>query len=185
PPRPTARPSERLVFFDLETQRGAAEVGGWSHTAKMGLALAVVYDDGAGGYRTYFEADVDGLLLDLALADRVVGFNIERFDLAVLSAYTDRDLSRLRTLDLLGEIHRRFRFRLSLGHLAEVNLGEAKSADGLQSLDWWKQGRVDLIERYCRRDVDVTRRLYTLGRERGYLLYRGPEERAVRLPVDW
>jgi hypothetical protein len=47
----------------------------------MGVALAVLYDVGRSVYRTYFEADVDRLLLDLAFADRVVGFNIDRFDL--------------------------------------------------------------------------------------------------------
>ena len=35
-----------------------------------------------------------------------MGFNIDRFDLAVLSGYTDRDLSRIRTLDLLQEMTR-------------------------------------------------------------------------------
>jgi len=82
---PTAAAGTVLIF-DLETQRSAEEVGGWQHADRMGLALAVVYDVGRNVFRTYYEADVDRLLLDLALADRVVGFNIDRFDLAVLSA---------------------------------------------------------------------------------------------------
>ena len=121
----------RSLVFDLETQRSAAEVGGWGIASQMGLALAVVYDVARDAYRTYYEADVDRLLLDLALADRVVGFNIDRFDLAVLSGYTERDLGRIRTLDLLAEIHKRVGFRVSLNHLAEVNLGESKAGDGL------------------------------------------------------
>ena len=76
-------------------------------------------------------------------------------------------------------------FRLSLAHLSEVNLGEGKSGDGLQSLAWWKEGRLDLIEHYCRKDVDLTRRLFDLGRDRGYLLYRDHAGRKVRVPVDW
>ena len=47
-------------------------------------------------------------------------------------------------------------FRVSLGHLCEANLGEGKSGDGLQSLRWWKDGRIDLIEQYCRKDVELT-----------------------------
>jgi DEAD/DEAH box helicase domain-containing protein len=121
----------------------------------------------------------------MVMADRVVGFNIDRFDLRVLSAYTEWDLGRIRTLDMLAEIHRRLGFRLSLAHLAEVNLGESKSGDGLQSLAWWKEGRIDLIEQYCKKDVDLTRRLYELGREQGYLLYRDQSDRIVRVPVDW
>jgi DEAD/DEAH box helicase domain-containing protein len=181
----TAEAGETVVIFDLETQRSADEVGGWAHADRMGLALAVLYDVRHDVWRTYYEADVHRLLLDLVMADRVVGFNIDRFDLAVLSGYSDWDLSRIRTLDMLGEIHRQLGFRLSLNHLSEVNLGEGKSADGLQSLRWWKEGRIDLIEQYCRKDVEVTRRLYDLGRSRGYLLYRDHSDRAVRVPVRW
>ncbi len=180
-----ASAGERVLFFDIETKRGADEVGGWTQIARMGLALAVVYDEERRCYRTYHEADVDKLLLDLVMADRVVGFNIERFDLVVLRPYTEWDLRRIRSVDLLAEIHGRLGFRPSLGHLAEMNLGESKSADGLQSLRWWKEGRIDLIERYCRKDVEMTRRLYDLGRERGHLLYRDYAGCAVRVPVRW
>jgi DEAD/DEAH box helicase domain-containing protein len=175
----------RVLVFDLETQRSAEDVGGWECVSKMGLALAVVYDVTVGAYRTYFEADIDRLLLDLAFADRVVGFNIDRFDLEVLSGYTDRDLGRIRTLDLLTEIHRSVGFRVSLSHLSETNLGEAKAGDGLQSLKWWKEGRLDLIEHYCRKDVEVTKRLWEMGRSQGYLLHRDKAGRRLRLPAGW
>ena len=174
-----------VLVFDLETQRSAEDVGGWGFASKMGLALAVVYDVARDVYRTYYEADVDRLLLDLAFADRVVGFNIDRFDLAVLSGYTDRDLGRIRTLDLLAEIHRNVGFRVSLNHLSEVNLGESKAGDGLQSLQWWKEGRIDLIEQYCRKDVEVTRRLWELGRSQGFLLHRDKAGRTLRIPAVW
>jgi DEAD/DEAH box helicase domain-containing protein len=192
PPLATASRSDllpviapRWLVFDVETQRSAAEVGGWAQTARMGLALAVVCDLGSGEYRTYFEADVHRLLLDLVMADRVIGFNIERFDLSVLAAYTPWDLSRVRTLDLLVELHRRLGFRVSLNHLAEVNLGRSKSASGEQSLRWWKEGRLDLIESYCRQDVEITRQIYELGRDRGHLLVRERSGRTVRVGVDW
>ncbi len=184
-PPPVAIDAGQVLVFDLETQRSADDVGGWGFASKMGLALAVVYDVRLDAYRTYYEGDVERLLLDLALADRVVGFNIDRFDLAVLSGYTTRDLSRIRTLDLLGEIHRSVGFRVSLNHLSEVNLGESKAGDGLQSLKWWKEGRIDLIERYCRKDVDVTRRLWELGRSQGFLLHRDRAGRALRIPAAW
>ncbi len=176
---------ERILVFDLETQRSAAEVGGWGNTDRMGLALAVLYDPGRGVWRTYYETDVHRLLLDLVMADRVVGFNIDRFDLTVLSAYSEWDLNRIRTLDLLGVIRKQLGFRVSLNHLAELNLGEAKAGDGLQSLQWWKEGRIDLIEQYCRKDVEMTGRLYELGRQQGFLLYRDHSERTVRVPVCW
>lgn len=179
------RANGRVLVFDLETQRSAAEVGGWDRASEMRVALAVVWDAATSAYRTYYEADVERLLLDLALADRVVGFNIDRFDLAVLSGYTDRDLRAIRTLDLLEEIHKSLGFRVSLAHLAEANLGESKGGDGLQSLAWWKEGRIDLIEQYCRKDVEVTRRLWELGAERGYLVVRDKRGNAMRVKVAW
>ena len=177
--------ADQVLVFDLETQRSASDVGGWEFASKMGLALAVVYDVSRAAYRTYYEADVDRLLVDLAFADRVVGFNIDRFDLAVLSGYTDRDLGRIRTLDLLAEIHKSVGFRVSLNHLSEVNLGESKAGDGLQSLKWWKEGRIDLIEQYCRKDVEVTKKLWELGRAQGFLLQRDKAGRSLRIPTVW
>ncbi|ANM29307.1 hypothetical protein ABI59_06435 [Acidobacteria bacterium Mor1] len=188
PPRggaPAVTTAERVLVLDVETQHSAADVGGWGNVDRMGLALAVVYDAAADCYVTYYESDVHRLLLDLVMADRVVGFNLDRFDLPVLSGYTDQDLSRIRTCDMLEEIYRRTGFRLSLNHLGEANFGIRKAGDGLQSLQWWKQGRIDLIESYCRGDVEITTRLYKLGRDQGYLLYRDKEERLLRVPVSW
>ncbi len=175
----------RTVILDLETQRGADEVGGWGQVERMGLAVAVVYDETGEHYRAYRESEVDRLLVDLALADRVVGFNIDRFDMRVLAPYCTFDLSRICTLDLLWEIHHRIGFRLSLDHLARMNLGESKSASGVESLAWWREGRTELVEEYCRKDVELTRRLWQLGRSQGFLLYRDHAERTVRVPVSW
>ncbi len=175
----------RLLFFDLETRRSAEEVGGWDHIQEMGLALAVVYDEESGAYQTYLEPDVDRLIVELMSADRVVGFNVKRFDYTVLRGYRDAAFERIPTCDLLEEIHLKLGFRVKLNHLAEETLREGKSADGLQSLRWFKEGRMDLIEEYCRRDVEVTRRLYHFGKEHGYLLYRDSSRRSVRVPATW
>jgi DEAD/DEAH box helicase domain-containing protein len=177
--------NEVVLFFDLETQKSAEEVGGWNNIGAMKLALAVTFNPASAAYRTYHEKDVQALLLDLVMADKVIGYNIERFDLQVLQAYSERPLTRVRTFDMLADIYRKLGFRLKLGDLAETTLGVGKIADGLQSLQWWKEGKIDLIEQYCRRDVEVTRNLYEFGRTNGYVLYRDRDGRPVRLPVDW
>ncbi|MFQ5701729.1 MAG: ribonuclease H-like domain-containing protein, partial [Acidobacteriota bacterium] len=163
----------------------AEEVGGWDHIRDMGLALGVVYDEQAGQYRTYFEKDVDRLIIDLMSADMVVGFNVKRFDYVVLAGYRDAAYERIRTCDLLEHLHQQLGFRLKLNHLAEKTLGTGKSADGLQSLQWFRQGRLDLIERYCRQDVEVTRQLYLFGKKHGYLLYEGRDRGVRRVRVTW
>jgi DEAD/DEAH box helicase domain-containing protein len=184
-PFPLREDEGRVLVLDVETRRSAEEVGGWGHIPAMGLALAVVYDVRRNEATTYFEENVERLVLELVMADMVIGYNSERFDLPVLSAYGSWNLSRIRSFDMLAYIRSKLGFRLKLGDLAEANLGIGKSADGLQSLKWFKEGRLDLIEEYCRMDVEVTTRLFFLGRERGYLLFKGRDGVNLRLPVSW
>ncbi|RIL07912.1 MAG: DEAD/DEAH box helicase [Proteobacteria bacterium] len=183
-PAPAARPA-RLVFVDVETQRSAEEVGGWHNAQLMRVALAVTWDAADGRFESWREREVQGLLARLAEADLVVGFNVRRFDYEVLRGYTDRDLARLPTFDVLDAIRDRIGFRLPLGHLAEENLGVPKGADGLQSLAWWKEGRVDEIERYCRRDVELLRDLFDRAVEQRFLLFRTRDGERVRIPTPW
>ena len=82
-------------------------------------------------------------------------------------------------------IQKRIGFRLPLDHVARETLGTAKSADGLQSLRWWKEGRVGEIEAYCRQDVALLRDLVAFAGERGFLLFRTRAGERVRLPAPW
>lgn len=115
-----------------------------------------------------------------------MGFNIKRFDYAVLGAYTSEDLSALNTFDILEDIHRRTGFRVGLDHLARETLNQGKSADGLQAVEWFRQGEMEKLTEYCRQDVAVTRDLFQYGLKNGHLIYRNKREnRRVMLRVDW
>jgi DEAD/DEAH box helicase domain-containing protein len=183
PAAPAAAAAPDVLFLDLETQRGALEVGGWHNAHLMRVALAVVYEAREDRFVTYREAAVEPLLRRLREADLVVGFNARRFDYRVLGGYTAFDLEQLRTFDLLDEIHGRLGFRLSLGHLGEETLGRAKTGDGLQSLRWWQEGRVDEIEAYCRADVALLRDLFQHAAQHAHLLFRTKAGERVRLPL--
>ena len=171
--------------FDLETQRSAEEVGGWHRAERMGVSCAVLYVSDEDRYVEFMEGQVDALIQRLRSLDLVVGFNIKRFDYRVLQGYSDFRFETLPTLDILEDIHRHLGYRLSLGHLAEVTLGSAKTADGLQALEWWRTGRIrDLIE-YCQHDVVITRDLFLYGLENRYLLFKNKSGSKVRVPVEW
>ncbi|MFQ5840354.1 MAG: DEAD/DEAH box helicase [Candidatus Methylomirabilales bacterium] len=185
PPPIQRAPRGATLVFDLETQRSAEEVGGWEHRDRMGLAVAVTADLDTGEVQVYTEANVGALLDALSHAALIIGFNVKRFDYGVLSAYTRDDLQALPTLDLLQEVTRVLGFRLSLDHLVRETLGTSKTADGLQSLRWFKAGAIDKVIEYCKADVALTAELYRLGREHGYLLYRDYQERLARVPVDF
>ena len=184
-PEPDEAPPLRLVFFDLETQRSAQEVGGWHNAHLMRVALAVTFDTREGSYRTWYEADVAELIAHLKTADLVIGFNIVRFDYRVLRGYTDDDLTRLASFDMLDAIHARLGYRLPLAHLAEETLGIGKSGDGLQSIAWWREGQRERVADYCRRDVEILCQLFDHAVRDGHLIFRTKTGERVRLPARW
>ncbi len=175
------------VLFDVETLRSAADVGGFGNCHRMGVAIAVACFLEEGRFAAFGERQVHELASALRQATLVVGFNVKRFDFGVLAGYTGEDYCRtLPTLDLLEDIHRRLGFRVGMGRLALDTLGLGKSADGLQSLEWVKQGRLDLVEAYCRRDVEILRDLYLHGRREGCLFYHDQRRDVrLRLAVEW
>jgi hypothetical protein len=173
---------KNVVFFDLETKRGAAQVG-WSRINRMGMSLAVTYSEGD-GFQTFLHDDVQSLICYLMSADAVVGFNHIQFDYEVLSAYTAEDLAALNNIDMLLIIYNKTRRRISLDKLAQGSLGRSKSGNGLDALRWYKEGRFDLIEKYCREDVAITRDLYYHGCDNGFVSYFSHEQR-IDIPVDW
>ena len=174
---------ERYGVFDLETIRSADEVGGWGRAEKMGMSVGVVYDSQIDGFVTYLEHEVDDLVNHLQQLDLVVGFNNKRFDNRVLSGYSNVDLMALPTLDLLEEVSNHLGYRLSLNQLAEHTLNTKKTADGLQALAWYKEGKIDLIRKYCRKDVELTRDLLHYGLEFGHFLFQNKAGQKVRLPI--
>jgi DEAD/DEAH box helicase domain-containing protein len=189
-PRNTAvlqkKTEPRILFFDLETQKLAREVGGWQNIHLMHVSVAVVFDTRSDDFKVFEEDRVEALLNHLQRADLVVGFNVRQFDYRVLSAYTGRPLDSIPTFDILEDIYRRLGFRLSLDHLASETLSHAKTADGLQAVQWFRQGHIKKLTDYCRNDVAITRDLFLYGMEKAHLVYREKQRnQRVRLPVDW
>jgi len=174
----------RVAVFDLETQKLADEVGGWKNIRKMRLSVGVVHTE-EDGFLTFTEENVSDLVHILTKSDLIVGFNQIRFDYEVLAAYTDEDLRALPNLDILVAVQARLGHRLSLDHLAAATLGDKKSGSGLQAAAWFREGRLDLLEQYCKDDVRITRDLYLYGLEKGHLLYKPKDRGIAKIPVDW
>ena len=176
---------KNIVFFDLETRRSFQEVGGRQNIPRLGLSVAVTYSTADAEYHHYTEETVAELIEELKAADLVVGFNVISFDYQVLSAYSDYPLRQLPTVDMLDDIHRTLGFRVSLDALASATLGASKSADGLQAIRWWREGKMKELFAYCQQDVEVTRQLYEFGRQNRYVQYRDRRGRMRRVAVNW
>jgi DEAD/DEAH box helicase domain-containing protein len=174
-----------IITLDVETQHTADEVGGWSNIRDMRLAVAVTYDAADDVYRDYFEKDAQLLIAALRSADLVVGYNVLRFDYEVLRAYTDDPLSDIRTVDMLRDLYQVMGWRPKLDNVASATLGESKSADGLQAVRWFREGKLDKVVAYCRHDVEVTWNVYEFGRSNGYVKYRDKRWREHMVPVRW
>ncbi len=172
--------------FDIETQRSFQEVGGFENLDKLGVSVACAYDSKTDQFLTFRENELKSGLFPL-LEDRlVIGYNIRGFDLPVLASYglEYRDLD---VFDIMYDIEAITRQRfLKLEYLARGTLGEGKSADGLQAIEWWKQGKVDEIIKYCLQDVKVTRDLFNYGRQNGLVKFQRGENSDVReVRVQW
>jgi len=182
---PKASNEHRILYFDLETQKSADDVGGWGNIHEMKLAVGVVWDSCEQEYFSYLEGAASQLVKKLRTADLVVGFNVKKFDYGVLQPYADFDLDEITTFDMLIDINKKLGHRLSLNHLAENTLNAKKSADGLVSLQWYKEGEIDKIIKYCRQDVEITRDLFLYGESHGYVKYSTRSGVVKDLKVDW
>ena len=175
----------RILYFDLETQKSADDVGGWENIHDMKLAVGVVWDSCEQEYFSYLEEAASQLVKKLRVADLVVGFNVKKFDYGVLQPYADFDLDEITTFDMLIDVNKKLGHRLSLNHLAENTLNAEKSADGLLSLQWYKEGKIDKIIEYCKQDVAITRDLFLYGESHGYVKYSTRSGVAKDLQVNW
>ncbi len=177
---------KRVLYFDLETQKLAQDVGGWNNIRDMKLSVGIVFDSLDKKYSYYEENQVPQLIEKLCAADLVVGFNIKRFDYEVLRGYVNFDFNNLPTFDILELVHKQLGFRLKLEHLAQCTLQSAKAGDGLKAVEWFRQGRMDLIKQYCEMDVALTRDLFQFGLKNGYLLFRDQKsQELLRMPFKF
>lgn len=177
--------AKNIVYFDLETQKSADEVGGWNNIRDMRMSVGVTYSTARGDYKIYGEKQVDELVTELLRADLVVGFNNLRFDYEVLHGYTVFDLRQAPTLDMLVELQKTINHRLSLDSIATTTLGVEKTAEGLQAIEWFRQGRLLDIAEYCCYDVKITKLVHEFGLANKNLFYKNRFGTKMSVAVSW
>ena len=177
---------KNIVYFDLETQKSADEVGGWNNIRDMRMSVGVTYSTGRGGYRIYGEKEVNALIDELRRADLVVGFNSLRFDYEVLLGHNPFfDIEQVPTLDMLVELQKTLQHRLSLDAIAHATLGVEKTGEGLQAIRWYKEGRMLELAEYCCYDVKITRLVHEYGLARKQLFYTNRYGKKLSVAVAW
>ena len=194
-----------FVYFDLETERSAEEVGGWSNIEKLGVSVAVTCsarDDKdvrvlAGEesevarakevftHRVFLGNEIDSLLETLQSCDGVIGFNTRGFDFRVLQPFANFDVKTLPNLDLMLELKEVAGFRPSLESCCAATFGAKKSSDGLEALRWWREGKREAVIDYCRDDVTLTRLLHEFGAKNGFVKCLTRSGTVKTLAVSW
>lgn len=176
---------KHYLVLDIESRYSAEEVGGWQFAEKMGISIAVTYDSTTDTFTHYTQETIFPLFQRLKKAELIIGFNHTTFDYAVLQPFAPYNLQYLPSLDLLKKIKKRLSHRISLDNLAQATLNIKKTANGLQALQWWREGNLENIIEYCTNDVSITNKLFLFGHSNQYLQFINNDNQCLQIPVDW
>src|SRR3989339_833317 len=149
----------RKITFDIETRNTFQDVGS-DKAVDLDISLLCIHDSKTDEYDTFMHDDLDRLWPILEQADILVGYNSDHFDIPLLNKYYPGELSRIKSLDIMREVYETLGRRLKLDAIARGTLGEKKSADGIQSLRWWKAGEIEKVRSYCLKDVEITKKIF-------------------------
>jgi DEAD/DEAH box helicase domain-containing protein len=169
------------LVLDLETKYSFRN---FSDPKKLGISLVGVYDYKNGDLKAFWEKELNKLFPLLENASFIIGFNINNFDLPVLQAYYPGNIFQFRTLDILEDIKKILGRRLALNDIIKATLGRKKSASGLQAINYYQEGQLEELKRYCLDDVLLTKELFDYGVKNDQIFYLDVSGK-VPIKVDW
>ena len=172
----------RYIVFDLETQNFFQEVGS-SDPAALDISVASFYDSETDKYLTISVDELQQAWPLLEQADALVGYNSNHFDIPLLNKYYPGDLLQIKSIDILEDIKESLGRRLRLDNIAKATIGAKKSADGIQAVRWWREGKVEEVKKYCQQDVKVTKQVFEYALEHGHVKYKDGY-RKKDIPLD-
>lgn len=170
------------IVIDIETQTPIIQ--GRQEDLKISVVCGYNYDTDQ--FFAFTENELLNLWPLLEKADRVIGYNSRYFDVPVLNNYYPGDLNKIPQLDMLEEIRKILGFRLKLNDVAKATLGVEKSGNGLEAVEWFRQGELEKIKKYCLDDVKITKEIYDYGKKNKQLFYPDIQTKANRpFPVNF
>ena len=172
----------RYIIFDLETQNLFQDVGSNDATA-LDISVGTFYDSETDKYITVDINELQTVWPILEKADALVGYNSDHFDIPLLNKYYPGDLTQIKSIDLLSEIKNSLGRRLRLDSVAQATIGAKKSANGLQAVRWWREGKIAEIKKYCEQDVKVTKKVFDYALKHGHLKFKDGS-RKKEIPLD-
>lgn len=172
----------RRITFDIETEgifKSNADFG------NLEITVVGIHDSSTGEYKSFLRSELGELWPILERADILVGYNSDHFDIPILDKYYAGDLTKIHSVDLLKEVKNVLGRRLKLDSIAEATLGVKKSGNGLEAVQWWKEGKYDQVRQYCLDDVKITNELYLYAKKYKKLKYKDYDgEREIKLDTS-
>jgi len=159
----------RRITFDIETEGDFRTNGDFSN---LEITVLGLHDSSDNTLKGFYKDELKDAWPLFEAADIIVGYNSEHFDIPILNKYYAGDLTKIKSVDLLKEVKQVLGRRLKLDNLAEATLGRGKTADGLEAVEWWKQGLRKKVRDYCLADVAITYELYEYAKKNGSVKYR-------------
>lgn len=167
------------IVFDIET------LGDINNLSTMKVTVVSLYEFETDSTRSFEEHELTALWPIFERAERIIGFNSEHFDLPILSRYYAGNFSKIPHLDILKVVKASTGKRFKLNDLVKATLQMEKSADPLEAMQWFKEGKVDLVKQYCEQDVKITKELYLYGKKNKMLYYPTITGEIMPFPVNF
>lgn len=170
------------LVFDIETSDVFDNTK--RNPEDLTLAVVAVYSYPTDAYFAYTIETLPDLWDLMRGIDTLIGFNNNHFDTPLLNKYAPMDLQKeYASIDLLESVRHSIGRRIRLDWIAEGTLNEKKSGDGLQAVDWWRQGEVEKVKQYCIDDVRITKDLFDYALKNGELFYSDLGSKHT-IPID-
>ncbi len=169
-----------FTIIDCEIQNPITEDSQWNRTDLMKVSVCVAYTYDDERYRIFGPRDIDRLKNLLITSERVIGFNIDKFDLPLIfKQKSDQPVTGINTYDILVEIWKSLDLNpcifteahkgYSLDNICRSTFGISKSDSGAEIPIAYQQGDYWKVIDHCLTDVIYTKRLYEHIITQGYI----------------
>lgn len=172
------------LVIDVETKKNFREVGGYL-PQKLGISVVGAYSAEQNKYFTFLESELDSLWPLMEGAGRIIGYNITDFDMNVLRPYYVGKLDNFSVFDLMTEVAGVLNFRPKLDAIAKATLGVSKLGNGLDAIEYFVNGEIEKLKKYCLKDVELTWQIYEYGKKNGKLKVLDMFGRPMEFKVDF
>ncbi len=169
------------VVLDVETKYSFRD---FDDPKKLQISVAVIYDYKDNKEKIFEEKELNSLFPILENASYIIGFNVFNFDIAVLQAYYPGDVKVFSYFDILEDIKQKIGKRISLNEVIKATLGKSKSGHGFQAINFYQEGKIEELKKYCLDDVLLTKELFEYGVKNKVIFYPTHQGKE-KIVVDW